>query len=102
MFCYFLKSNTGILSAYDAATGTPHFQLQRLASAAEVFSSPVGAAGRVYITSREGATLVLKHGPAFEVLARNRLSDGFDASPALAGRELFLRGHRFLYAIAER
>ncbi len=99
---YFLKANTGILSAYDAATGKPHFQLQRLPSSAEVFSSPVGAAGRVYITSREGATIVLKHGPAFEVLAQNRLSDGFDASPALVGREMFLRGHRFLYAIAER
>ena len=29
---YFLKSNNGMLSAYDARTGKPHFQVQRLAS----------------------------------------------------------------------
>jgi outer membrane protein assembly factor BamB len=98
---YFLKANSGILSAYDARTGKPHFQLQRLQQAAEVFASPVGAAGRVYIPSREGTTVVLKHGPTFEVLAQNRLSDGFDASPALAGREIYLRGYQYLYCIAE-
>jgi outer membrane protein assembly factor BamB len=98
---YFLKGNTGILSAFDARTGKPHFQLQRLPQAAEVFASPVGAAGRVYIPSREGTTVVLKHGPTFEVLAQNRLSDGFDASPALAGREIYLRGYKYLYCIAE-
>ena len=29
------------------------------------------------------------------------LEDRFDASPALAGDQLFLRGHRFLYCIGE-
>jgi outer membrane protein assembly factor BamB len=98
---YFLKANSGILSAYDARSGKPHFQLQRLQQAAEVFASPVGAAGRVYIPSREGTTIVLKHGPTYEVLAQNSLSDGFDASPALAGREIYLRGYKYLYCIAE-
>ena len=46
---YFLKSNNGILSAFDAKTGKPHYQLQRLEGAPNVFASPVGAAGRVYI-----------------------------------------------------
>ncbi len=93
---YFLKSNNGILSAYHAQTGKPHFQLQRLQQAPEVFSSPVGAAGRVYIPSRDGTTVVLKHGPKFEIVAENKLSDGFDASAALAGREIYLRATRSL------
>ena len=59
---YFLKSNNGLLSAFDAKTGTPHYQLQRLDETPEVFASPVGAAGRVYITGRDGKTVVLKHG----------------------------------------
>jgi hypothetical protein len=37
----------------------------------------------VYITGRDGATLVIRHGPAFQVLAKNSLDDGFDASAAL-------------------
>jgi outer membrane protein assembly factor BamB len=98
---YFLKSNNGMLSAYDARTGAPHFQVQRLPSAPEVFASPVGAAGRIYIPSRDGTTVVLKHGPTFETLAENKLSDGFDASPALVDREIFLRGYKYLYCIAQ-
>ena len=85
---------------YDARSGKPHFQVQRLASAPEVFASPVGAAGRVYIPSRDGMT-VLKHGPMLETIAENKLSDGFDASPALADKEIYLRGHKYLYCISE-
>lgn len=96
---YILKTNNGLLSAFDAATGKPHYQLQRLEQAPNVFASPVGAAGRVYIAGRDGTTVVLKHGPTFEILAENTLDDGFDASPALVDRELYLRGYRYLYAI---
>jgi hypothetical protein len=35
------------------------------------------------------------------VLAINTLDDGFDASPALVDNELYLRGNRYLYCIAE-
>jgi hypothetical protein len=34
-------------------------------------------------------------------LAVNHLEDSFSASPALVDRELYLRGERFLYCIAE-
>ncbi len=98
---YLLKSNDGILSAFDPATGEPHYALQRLQGVPNVFASPVGAAGRVYITGRDGATLVIRQGPRYEVLAENRLDDGFDASPALVEDELYLRGYRYLYKIAE-
>jgi outer membrane protein assembly factor BamB len=97
---YLLKTNSGILSAFDARTGTPHYQLQRLNDVPNVFASPVGAAGRVYITGREGGTLVIRHAPTFEVLASNALDDGFDASPALVDNELYLRGFRYLYCIS--
>ena len=98
---YLLKSNDGILSAFDPLTGEPHYALQRLQGVPNVFASPVGAAGRVYITGRDGATQVIRQGPRYEVLAVNRLDDGFDASPALVDDELYLRGYRHLYKIAE-
>jgi outer membrane protein assembly factor BamB len=99
---YLLKSKAGILSAFDAKSGTPHYQLQRLDGIPEVFSSPVGANGRVYLTGRDGTTAVIRHGPAFEVLARNRLDDGFDASPAMVDGEIYMRGYRYLYSIASQ
>jgi hypothetical protein len=66
-----------------------------------VFASPVGAADRVYIVGRDGNTLVIQNGPELEVLARNSLDDGFDASPAIVDQEIYLRGNRFLYRISE-
>jgi outer membrane protein assembly factor BamB len=99
---YFLKSNSGILTAVDAKTGTPHYSNQRLDGVPNVFASPVSARGRVYFPGREGTTLVIKSGPAFEVLAKNVLEDGFDASPALVDNEIYLRGYKYLYAIAQQ
>jgi outer membrane protein assembly factor BamB len=97
---YLLKTNSGLLSAFDATTGKPHFHLQRLEGLPEVFASPVGAAGRIYVAGRDGVTLVLRNGHTYEVLASNRLDDGFDASPALVDDAIYLRGYRSLYAIA--
>jgi outer membrane protein assembly factor BamB len=99
---YLLKGNTGVLSAFEAKTGKPHYQLQRLEGVANVFASPVAARGRIYIPGQQGATIVLKAGPAYEVLATNTLDDGFDASPALVDNELYLRGAKFLYSIGAK
>jgi len=99
---YVLKSNSGILSVFDAKSGKPHYQLQRLDGVPNVFASPVGAAGRVYIPGREGTTIVIRNAPTYQVLATNELQDGFDASPALADGEIYLRGSRYLYCIAEK
>ncbi len=99
---YFIKDRTAILSALDAKTGKPHYQAQRIEGIpGQVFASPVGAAGRVYVLGQEGTTIVLKHGPALEILATNKLDDRFDASPALVDGEMFLRGYKRLYCIAE-
>jgi outer membrane protein assembly factor BamB len=98
---YILKTNNGLLSAFDARTGKPHYQVQRLEKAPNVFASPVGAAGRVYIPGRDGTTVVIKHGPAFALLAENTLDDGFDASPAVVDREMYLRWYRYLYRISQ-
>jgi outer membrane protein assembly factor BamB len=96
---YILKSNNGLLTALDAKTGTPYYQVQRLEKAPNVFASPVGAAGRIYVTGRDGTTVVVRHGRAFEVIAENTLDDGFDASPALVDNEIFLRSYTSLYRI---
>jgi outer membrane protein assembly factor BamB len=98
---YFLKTNSGLLSAFDVRTGKPHYQNQRLDAVPNVFASPVAAAGRIYIPGREGTTAVIKAGSTFELLAANVLDDDIDASPALVGNTLYLRGHRHLYAIGE-
>jgi len=66
-----------------------------------LYASIVGAAGRVYVASREGTTVVLEHGKTLKVLATNKLDEGIDASPVIVGKALFLRGSKHLYCIAE-
>lgn len=97
---YFLKHNRGVLSAFNANTGEAYYGPERLEGISDVYASPVGAGDRIYVVDRDGAALVIKHGSTFEVLAENILNDGFSASPAIVGKEIFLRGNRSLYCIA--
>jgi outer membrane protein assembly factor BamB len=98
---YFLKGNNGLLSCFNARTGERLYGPERLEGVPNVYASPVGADGRIYVAGREGATAVVQRGPAFKLLATNTLDDGFDASPVAVDGELYLRGQRFLYRISE-
>lgn len=98
---YFLHHYQGFLARVDARTGAEPKRALRLEGVDNVYASPVAAAGRIYVTDRSGLTVVLRLGDELEVLARNTLDDSFSASAALVERELFLRGERFLYCLAE-
>ena len=98
---YVFKSLQGILTVLDARTGAVRHGPARLIDIPDLYASPVAAAGRVYVAGRDGAVVVLRHGGNFETLAVNRLEDGFDASPAVVGDELYLRGRRSLYRISK-
>jgi outer membrane protein assembly factor BamB len=96
---YFTYVNSAVLTVLDARTGKPVLDRERLPALNTLYASPVAAAGRVYLVDRDGTTVVLEQGDRLKVLAINRLEDAVDASPALAGRQLFLRGQNFLYCI---
>ena len=97
---YYLRDNTGLLNCLDAATGKSLYRVQRLKGVRSVHSSPIAASGRLYFTSREGKTMVIRPGEKFELLATNTLDDVFDATPAFVGKQIFLRGRSKLYCIA--
>ena len=97
---YYGKSNAGALTCADAATGKVHYGSRRLEGVKTLYASPVGAAGRVYVTGKGGLTFVIQHGVEFKVLARNKLDDDFTASAAVVEGELLLRGEKRLYCIA--
>ncbi|OAI45954.1 hypothetical protein AYO44_12190 [Planctomycetaceae bacterium SCGC AG-212-F19] len=99
---YNLQHYQGTIVRIDVKTGEEQGGPFRLGAIRDVYASPVGAANRIYITSREGVTQVMSHGePTPKMLATNRLDDSFSASAALVGRELYLRGEKHLYCIAE-
>src|SRR5207249_4942381 len=93
--------NGNLLTCLDAATGKPLIDRARLLGTGEFYASPIAAAGRLYFVDRSGTTVVLKQSDRVELLATNRLDDPVDASPAVVGRQLFLRGAKYLYCVEE-
>jgi outer membrane protein assembly factor BamB len=98
---YFTKSNNAILTCVSAETGAVHFENKRLEGLDTLYASAVGASDRIYISGRDGTTLVLKKGTELEVLASNHVGETIDATPAIAGKQMFIRGEKHLFCIAE-
>jgi outer membrane protein assembly factor BamB len=98
---YFTQSNENRLTCADAATGRIHFQ-ERVEQLRQLYASPVAAAGHLYLVDREGGCVVLEAGETLKIVSSNSLDDNFDASPAIAGDEIFLRGSKHLYCIASK
>jgi outer membrane protein assembly factor BamB len=95
----FMVSDRGIATCLDAKTGKPVWG-ERLDG--EFSASPVLAGGNVYFCNQSGKTFVVKADRDYTLVAENRLADGFMASPAVAGDELFLRTRTHLYSIGKK
>ncbi len=96
---YFMMNDGGVASCLDAKTGDLIWT-ERLPGA--YWSSPFAADGLIYCCSQEGHVQVFKAARKFELVAENKLSDGFNASPAVVGKSLILRSKTSLYRIEKR
>jgi outer membrane protein assembly factor BamB len=92
----YVVRHQGILNVFAAKTGERAYQ-QRLAPGAFT-ASPVANNGRVYIPSEEGEIYVVKAGPAYELLATNRMDAPVLATPAISEGRLFVRTASHLLA----
>jgi len=96
----YMVTDSGMLSCFDAKTGTPYYQQQRLPKPYSFKASPVGANGKLYLASENDDVIVVRMGEKFEVLATNTLKDQtFIASPAILDGEIYLRSQNTLYCI---
>jgi outer membrane protein assembly factor BamB len=98
---FYNQSNQSILTCLDSKTGKTVFGPERVGQLSDIYASPVGASGRIYIIDRNGTTVVLERSTELKVIATNKLDERIDASPALAGNQIFLRGATHLYCIEE-
>jgi outer membrane protein assembly factor BamB len=96
----YVLTDSGMLSCFDAKTGTPFYQQQRLPKPYNFKASPVAANGKLYLASEEGDVIVIKMGEKYEVLATNTLENqSFIGTPAIVDGEIYLRGQNTLYCI---
>ena len=96
---YVLRDN-GLLSRFDATTGRPDWENERL-ERGTYSASVLVADGKVYATSEDGVTTVVRDGPEFEILARNEVEGFTLSSLGVAPGSLYLRTASYLYCIAD-
>jgi outer membrane protein assembly factor BamB len=96
----YVLTDNGMVSCYNALTGEPYYHQVRLPKTYSFKASPVGANGKLYLSSENEDVIVLRMGEKFEVLATNNMKDQmFVASPAIGNGEIFLRGQHDLFCI---
>jgi len=94
---YFLVvSDGGVATCLNARTGQSLWR-QRLG--VKHSASLVTADGLVYFLSDRGVMTIVKPGPQFKIVARNKLGENTYASPAISNGQMFLRGIKHLYCI---
>jgi outer membrane protein assembly factor BamB len=98
----YVVTDNGMITAFNATTGEPHYMQVRLPKTYNLKASPVGANGKLYLATEDGDVVVVKMGEKFEVIATNTLEDQmFIATPVIAAGELFLRGQNKLFCISQ-
>jgi outer membrane protein assembly factor BamB len=95
----FTMKSGGLASAYDAKSGSPLYQAERVDASGDYYASAVSADDRIYITSQRGTVVVLDAASdALKVLARNELKASVFASPAIVDGVIYLRTDKQMMA----
>lgn len=97
----YLMKEGGIVSTVDPVSGEILKMGRTPEALEEYYASPVAADGKVYLVSASGKVTVLKAGAQWEILAMNELDEEVWATPAIAGRNLYIRTRNALYSFAQ-
>jgi outer membrane protein assembly factor BamB len=95
----YVPLDNGSLTCYEARTGKTVYENQKLGTRNTIIASPIAADEKIYIQTEDGECYIIKQGPAFEILAVNKLDEVFCASPAVSAGRIYLRGRKHLYCI---
>jgi outer membrane protein assembly factor BamB len=98
----YVLNETGIMSRFDAKTGSVTYRSRLDADAGNFTSSPWAYNGKIFCLSEEGKTFVVAAGEKFEMLAVNPLDEMAQATPAITRDRLLLRTESRLYSIRGR
>lgn len=88
--------DNGVIACLDGKTGEEVYR-RRLGGPSN--SSPVAAAGRIYLSDNEGLTYVIRAGREFELLSTNSLGERITASPAVSGKDIYYRTDSHVYCL---
>ena len=95
----YLNANNGRLAAYSAETGERLYRARLGGVGGSYAASPIAADGRLYFTSEEGDTFVVRAGPEYAPVAENTVDRIVMATPAVSAGVMALRAIDRLYGI---
>ena len=96
-YIYFGNTN-GVVRCFASKTGKKIYE-ERLSSDASIYASLVAADGKIFCTSEDGDVYVLKAGPDFRIVSRNRMGAPCYATPAISDGILYFRTTESLIAV---
>ena len=95
----YLMTDRGLVTCLEAKTGKLVYEGKRPPKPATFSASALAFSGRVFLTSEDGDTYVIKAGPEHEILATNSLGEPVYATPAISNGRIFIRTTSNLYCI---
>ena len=98
----YLMKEGGVVSSLDLKTGQVLKMGRTPDALEEYYASPVAADGKIFMVSASGKVTVLKAGAQWEILAMNDLDEEVWATPAIAGRNIYIRTRNAVYSFAEK
>ncbi len=92
-------TSAGLLLCVDAATGKVDWDFR---VKGKFTASPVAADGKLYLFNEEGKLLAIKLGAEPELIAESVTGERGQATPAVSGGAIFLRGDKSLFCVGSR
>ena len=97
---FYVLYDRGMLSCYDARTGSEIYSKKRIAAGANAFtSSPWANDGKIFCLSEDGDAFIIQAGTEFKVLGSSKLDEMCMATPAAVRGSLIIRTISKLYRI---
>lgn len=94
----YLFHGNGRLAAHDPTTGESIYKV-RVGSGNSFSASPVAADGRLFFTSEQGDTFVVRAGRDFQLLGRNTVDEVVMGTPAISDGVMAIRAKSHVYGI---
>jgi outer membrane protein assembly factor BamB len=97
---YVVEYIGGILGCDDAKTGERIYR-ERIPSLRQCAASLLACDGKIYALGDDGTMSIVKAGPKFEIVGKNKLDGEFWATPAMVGDAVLLRSPNAVYCVRE-
>ena len=96
----FTLNINGVLTAYDPQTGKRAFR-GRIGTGGAFSASPIGADGRLYISSEDGEVYVISATPDMKQIAKNDMREIIMSTPAISDGLIIVRTMGHLYGVGQ-